>query len=57
MPMMEIDEIEELDDLSYLIDLDLFQESNRSFCIVAWSCLCLACQERLATEWVLLHRI
>ena len=47
---METDKISESEDLTYFIDLDWFQESGRSFTVIAQHCLCPACQERLASE-------
>jgi len=48
--MSEADKISELEDLSYFIDLDWFQENGRSFAVVVEHCLCPACRERLASE-------
>lgn len=48
--MSETDKISESEDVSYFIDLDWFQESGRSFTVIAQHCLCQACQERLASE-------
>ncbi len=39
-----------LESLIYFIDLDCFQESDRSFAAVAGHCLCSACQERSASS-------
>ena len=36
--------------LSWFIDLDWFQQSNRSFSALAQSCLCPKCRERLKGE-------
>ena len=36
--------------LGWFIDLDWFQQSNRSFSALAQSCLCPKCQERLKGE-------
>jgi len=48
--MMETDGMSELEDLTYFVDLDWFQESDRSFVVIAQHCLCPDCKERLASE-------
>lgn len=48
--MTESDTVSNLEGLSYFIDLAYFQESDRSFAATAWHCLCLDCQERLASS-------
>jgi hypothetical protein len=48
--MTESDTVSKLEGLSYFIDLDYFQESDRSFAAIAWHCLCSACQERSASS-------
>lgn len=40
----------QLEKLTYIIDLDCFQEVARSFAAVAEQCLCPACRGRLATS-------
>jgi hypothetical protein len=48
--MMETDGISGLEGLTYFIDLDWFQGSDRSFIVIAQHCLCPDCKERLASE-------
>ncbi len=48
--MMEKDKTGESEELSYLIDLDWFEQTGRSFVIIARHCLCPRCKERLASE-------
>lgn len=47
---METDGTSELEDLTYFVDLDWFQESDRSFVVIAQHCLCPDCRERLTSE-------
>ena len=47
---METAKISELEDLTYFINLDWFQRTDRSFAVIAQRCLCPACQERLASK-------
>ena len=47
---METDKTGESEDLSYFIGLDWFEESGRSFAVIARHCLCPHCKERLVSE-------
>ena len=48
--MESVDKVSELENFSYFVDLDWFQENGRSFDVVVWHCLCPDCQKRLASE-------
>jgi len=48
--MAESDKTSKLEGLSYFIDLDWFQGSDRSFAAITRNCLCSACQERSSSE-------
>ena len=47
---METDGISEMEGLTYFVNLDWFQETDRSFVLIAQHCLCPDCKERLASE-------
>lgn len=47
---MEMPEVAQQEEPYYSIDLNWFEENNRSFTTIVWHCLCPACQQRVEPE-------